>query len=1700
MEQASEKRDKTKKSKSPTISDSSYGSMITGSSSSSLSLSLFSESDLAEVPSTSGCSSEMATAMRIKEKKKERAKEFMKKLKSMLPNKEHVGKMDTLSTLEQLVDSMRQFSENDKKNSESKTPFSHDTGSYHSADTEKLSQSNMYITVSTKNHVVQTASVPLMEHLGYPADWWKGRLLKDFLKKKDINTVNGCLVQHSADDDCGDISESFANSSSARASKEGSKYFYARIRRFRKLGEGFNLQNVVSYCPFCMMVSSKPMEMSDSDEDSTGRHRRSLIIHCLPLTSAYAGGSIPEHKKFSLRHSLFCNYTYIDPSAVSLLGYLPQDLNGMQIFDLYHPDDLPMLLDVHKKIMLLMGQPFKSDKMRLRTRNGCYVEVETEWSSFINPWSMRLEFIIGQHTVVQAPSSPDLFEDIIARPDKFVLTPETRKIKEKILEILKKPIQNVFAEPSPVSLPPKDKAGASSKSSMTIVGDSKDSDAATKTGGASDKPKDEPLTTESKSAVIDEKGISSIYNQLNYSHNIKRFLMSHPKSFSNVSDEDCVMTRDDSEDEAINEEEELPLEIPVVKPPSCGSSTQVHVSEPGHAEDISSVPPFGDETSNLPRESAADSRHSLTEETLKKHTKMQERLYLQRISEEQPLLLNMRRVKKSRNTSHQKRPRPKETEEEADTAKHPCTNSGIFRSSSNIFMQNFPVIKEGELTPASAEPEQLFDQAKMENGNPINTNYLGQQGPQISFHSFPQGFQPGNQAGLGLPQQPAIHLVPGEPVPISCIPTSLTTMLPTQGLVDMGEATQRSNIQWPYYPQTGYTLMPQVMTGFYQPVLQPVQVSQGSFIPSPVVKEARVQSGPQAGEPKNSGRFDKKANYSDNNQSSSVEDTTSSIMYLLDADSSTFEDSDNKHSVPTQGHPRWMHNKRAMEPPWLRDINWNTDTKMRYQLPQAKMLAVLKMDENMIKKTQQNEEAQLNLQQLLEDVASPDFDNTFDEEADYIFFPGDEVLDESDLSEDKCEEVEMTQALSHFQDEVGDNGGQDDDGGGGGEGGGGGGGHDGGGQRKKERKDTGGVEKGRARENTANLEETAITDCSNSDEGQGTDVVWALGPCSEQEEENFNTPVNSHSEDEKAVVVPVAVPITITEQKEEKTTAMKMDAGVEDASSFNKVDQSGEENGDGGDVVMETMFCGAGPEAGSGGSPLTLVAKRGSSPKDGSLSGDECSASDGGQKIEMEDAQSSCSKESSDLTQSEVRSNEEAGSSLKESDSSLKLAKGGPSGSVASPSSSTDHMGQEDASNMRSSNTVANLEEVFQKLFVPLKVRYSHRMNPRGTDGTAAREKAGLDSASKRPHKATPYWLVEAHLSQRVAMTYKVSPRQLEDVLSEDRRRMTDLVQSPTVRNQLLQLLSEVDVKAGTSASSAKPSAEAPLASSSSMVSSPPADNHPIDVSTGDSITLLSVSPSVQSPTQADLRLYASADYACFTAKKVLRNSVENTDTSTHLSEEENKPFSPVSEKCSQNKSPSKSTSPTQSREENMSISLDSLPETRSMKFPSLRATSERMESMRSGLGGENSSPSPQHLYREAVFSDTNSDSLVDKPTQVDASRYSQTSSTDITNIGCDSGGDDGKDHSGTPTPTFCREFESGRGQSVSSVTNMSRIDSHLQEKLHALESTDVGEQSIEDIIMSKVFFSTESVQNSVGNRRTPDLRDNVNTIINILD
>uniref|UniRef100_A0A672GTV9 Period circadian protein homolog 2 n=1 Tax=Salarias fasciatus TaxID=181472 RepID=A0A672GTV9_SALFA len=82
-----------------------------------------------------------------------------------------------------------------------------------------------------------------------------------------------------------------------------------------------------------------------------------------------------------------------------LCGYLPQDLIGTPVLLNLHPSDRPLMLAVHRKILQYAGQPFDHSSIRFCARNGEYVMIDTSWSSFVNPWSRKVSFVIGRHKV-----------------------------------------------------------------------------------------------------------------------------------------------------------------------------------------------------------------------------------------------------------------------------------------------------------------------------------------------------------------------------------------------------------------------------------------------------------------------------------------------------------------------------------------------------------------------------------------------------------------------------------------------------------------------------------------------------------------------------------------------------------------------------------------------------------------------------------------------------------------------------------------------------------------------------------------------------------------------------------------------------------------------------------------------------------------------------------------------------------------------------------------------------------------------------------------------------------------------------------------------------------------------------------------------------------------------------------------------------
>ncbi|KAL7990836.1 hypothetical protein Chor_014266 [Crotalus horridus] len=87
------------------------------------------------------------------------------------------------------------------------------------------------------------------------------------------------------------------------------------------------------------------------------------------------------------------------------------------------------------------GQPFDYSPIRFCTRNGEYVTLDTSWSSFINPWSRKISFIIGRHKVRTGSSgygslgsngSHEHLRSVASSSDSNGNNEDTQKIQKRI--------------------------------------------------------------------------------------------------------------------------------------------------------------------------------------------------------------------------------------------------------------------------------------------------------------------------------------------------------------------------------------------------------------------------------------------------------------------------------------------------------------------------------------------------------------------------------------------------------------------------------------------------------------------------------------------------------------------------------------------------------------------------------------------------------------------------------------------------------------------------------------------------------------------------------------------------------------------------------------------------------------------------------------------------------------------------------------------------------------------------------------------------------------------------------------------------------------------------------------------------------------------------------------------------------------------
>ncbi|XP_007452950.1 PREDICTED: period circadian protein homolog 2 [Lipotes vexillifer] len=383
-------------------------------------------------PSTSGCSSEQST-------KVDAHKELIKTLKELkvhLPaDKRAKGKASTLLTLKYALRSVKQVKANEEYYqllmSSEDHPCSAHVPSYTVEEIESITSEFI-----VKNTDMFAAAVSLVTgKILYISDQvvsifhckrgtFRDTKFVEFLAPHDVGVFHSCTtpcklprwgVRRRADSFTQECTEE--------------KSFFCRV------SVGKNHESEIRYHPFRMT----PYLAQVRDQQGT-ESQLCCVLLAERVHSGYEAPRIPPEKRiFTTTHSPNCLFQDVDERAVPLLGHLPQDLIETPVLVQLHPSDRPLMLAIHKKIVQSGGQPFDYSPIRFRARNGEYVTLDTSWSSFINPWSRQISFVIGRHRVRVGPLNEDVFS-AQPRVEEQALQPGPQELTEQIHRLLLQPV------------------------------------------------------------------------------------------------------------------------------------------------------------------------------------------------------------------------------------------------------------------------------------------------------------------------------------------------------------------------------------------------------------------------------------------------------------------------------------------------------------------------------------------------------------------------------------------------------------------------------------------------------------------------------------------------------------------------------------------------------------------------------------------------------------------------------------------------------------------------------------------------------------------------------------------------------------------------------------------------------------------------------------------------------------------------------------------------------------------------------------------------------------------------------------------------------------------------------------------------------------------------------------------------------------
>ncbi|KAM6163424.1 period circadian protein homolog 1 [Rhynchocyon petersi] len=408
--------------------------------SSSIAYSLLSASSEQDNPSTSGCSSEQSARARTQ-------KELMTALRELKlrlpPERRGKGRSGTLATLQYALACVKQVQANQEYyqqwSLEEGEPCALDMSTYTLEELEHITseytlrnQDTFSVAVSFLTGRIVYISEQAGILLRCKQDVFRGVRFSELLAPQDVGVFYGSTAPSRL--------PTWGTGASAGS---GLKDFTQEKSVFCRISGGPDRDPGPRYQPFRLTPYVTKIRVSDG-----APAQPCCLLIAERIHSGYEAPRIPPDKRiFTTQHTPSCLFQDVDERAAPLLGYLPQDLLGAPVLLFLHPEDRPLMLAIHKKILQLAGQPFDHSPIRFCARNGEYVTMDTSWAGFVHPWSRKVAFVLGRHKVRTAPLNEDVFTPPAPSPT-LSLDSDIQELSEQIHRLLLQPVHS----PSPSGL------------------------------------------------------------------------------------------------------------------------------------------------------------------------------------------------------------------------------------------------------------------------------------------------------------------------------------------------------------------------------------------------------------------------------------------------------------------------------------------------------------------------------------------------------------------------------------------------------------------------------------------------------------------------------------------------------------------------------------------------------------------------------------------------------------------------------------------------------------------------------------------------------------------------------------------------------------------------------------------------------------------------------------------------------------------------------------------------------------------------------------------------------------------------------------------------------------------------------------------------------------------------------------------------